>query len=65
MCRVVENAYLLGTHFWEHEMLEEAGGEFVALYVRAPCHRPLHGIINVLLSISAQPTPGDVAGNGP
>jgi salicylate hydroxylase len=34
---LVENAYLLGIHCWEHEMLEEAGGEFIALYVRAPC----------------------------
>jgi len=34
--RIVETAYLLGAHCWEHEMLEEAGGEFIALYVRAP-----------------------------
>jgi len=28
----LETAYLLGTHCWEHEMLEEAGGEFMALH---------------------------------
>jgi len=27
----LETAYLLGIHGWEHEMLEEAGGEFMAL----------------------------------
>jgi hypothetical protein len=32
--KIVETAYLLGAHSWEHEMLEEAGGEFMALYVR-------------------------------
>jgi hypothetical protein len=31
----VETAYLLGVHSWEREMLEEAGGEFIALHVRA------------------------------
>jgi len=28
----LETARLLGIHSWEHEMLEEAGGEFVSLY---------------------------------
>jgi salicylate hydroxylase len=31
---LVETAYLLGVHCWEHEMLKEAGGEFIALHVR-------------------------------
>ncbi len=38
--RTVETAYLLGVHCWEHEMLEEAGGEFIALHVRTTCVEP-------------------------
>lgn len=29
----VETAYLLGTHHWEYEMLQEAGGEFTGVSV--------------------------------
>ena len=29
----VESAYLLGIHNWEYEMLQEAGGEFMAVSV--------------------------------
>lgn len=28
----LESAYLVGVHCWENEMLEEAGGEFIALH---------------------------------
>ena len=49
----VETAYLLGIHCWEREMLQEAGGEFIALCVRAPCIV----LFDVLLSNSAWPSP--------
>jgi hypothetical protein len=62
--RIVETAYLLGAHCWEHEMLEEAGGEFIALYVRAPGLDRQMTLFNVLLSNPAQPSPENVAGNG-
>jgi hypothetical protein len=53
----VETAYLLGIHCWEHEILQEAGGEFMALCVRAT---PID-LLPVFLSDSAWPSPRHVA----
>jgi salicylate hydroxylase len=36
----LETAYLLGIHCWEHEMLQEAGGEFIAI-----CHGDLRDML--------------------
>jgi len=57
----VETAYLVGVHCWEHEMLEEAGGEFIALHVRATQR---FFSFDAFLSNSAFPLPRDVAGDG-
>jgi hypothetical protein len=51
---------LLGVHCWEHEMLEEAGGEFIALHVRAT----RVDLLDVFLSNSAWPLPRNDAGDG-
>jgi salicylate hydroxylase len=56
----VDTAYLLGVHCWEHEMLQEAGGEFIALCVRAT----RIDFLDVFLSNSAWPSPRHVAGDG-
>jgi hypothetical protein len=56
----VETAYLLGIHCWEHEMLQEAGGEFIAICVRAA----RIDLLDVFLSNSAWRPPGHVAGDG-
>lgn len=56
----VETAYLVGVHCWEHEMLEEAGGEFIALHVRAT---QVFFSFEVFLFNSAFPLPRDVAGD--
>jgi salicylate hydroxylase len=56
----VETAYLLGIHSWEHEMLQEAGGEFMALCVRTT----RIDLLGVFLSNSAWPSPRHVAGDG-
>lgn len=62
--KIVETAYLLGIHGWEHEMLEEAGGEFIALYVRCPgVNRSITPLMH-LFSDLAQPAPAHVARNG-
>jgi salicylate hydroxylase len=63
IAKIVETAYLLGIHGWEHEMLEEAGGEFIALYVRYPGLDHSTTPLTYLFSNSAQPTPANVAGN--
>ena len=62
--QIVETAYLLGIHGWEHEMLEEAGGEFIALYVRYPGVARSMTPLMYLFSDSAQPAPAHVAGDG-
>jgi hypothetical protein len=62
--RIVETAYLLGIHHWEHEMLEEAGGEFMGLYVRYPGVDHSMTPLTHLSPDPAQPTPANVAGNG-
>lgn len=48
----VESAYLLGIECWEHLMLQEAGGEFIALYVRGSAIN-LH-TISLIYSYSIQ-----------
>ena len=40
----VESAYLLGIHCWEYEMLQEAGGEFVAISVSVPYSHPVQNL---------------------
>jgi hypothetical protein len=56
----VDTAYLLGIHIWEHEMLQEAGGEFIALSVRAT----RVDLLDVFSSNSAWPSPRHVAEDG-
>jgi hypothetical protein len=56
----VETAYLLGVHCWEREMLQEAGGEFIALCV---CVASIV-LFDVFLSNSAWPSLRNVVGDG-